>query len=136
MFAKLGLSSRTQLAAEAARRRQTTPTASGNRSAVPDVRHLADGSPAGPAEAGTVKRSREGDRPCIKRTTGVIAAAAAAALGIWGIARLLGVDVEVELGGEIRQVGPVDILVATIVAGLAAWVVYSLRGCSRRGRSA
>jgi len=64
--------------------------------------------------------------PSAKRTTDVIAVAAAAALVIWGIACLLGVDVEVELGGEIRQVGPVDILVATIVAGLAAWVVYSL----------
>ena len=62
--------------------------------------------------------------PSAKRTTGVIAVAAAAGLVIWGIARLF--DVEVELGGEIRQVGPVDILVATIVAGLAAWVVYSL----------
>ena len=64
--------------------------------------------------------------PSAKRTTGVIAVAAAAALVIWAVARLLGVDVEVELGGEIRQVGPVDILVTTIVAGLAAWVVYSL----------
>jgi hypothetical protein len=64
--------------------------------------------------------------PSAKRTTDVIAVAAAAALVIWGIARLFGVDVEVELGGEIRQVGPVDILVAAIVAGLAAWVVYSL----------
>jgi hypothetical protein len=64
--------------------------------------------------------------PSAKRTTGVVAVAAAAALAIWAVARLLGVDVEVELGGEVRQVGPVDILVTTIVAGLAAWVVYSL----------
>jgi FtsH-binding integral membrane protein len=64
--------------------------------------------------------------PSVKRTTGVVAVAAAAALAIWAVARLLGVDVEVELGGETRQVGPVDILVTTIVAGLAAWVVYSL----------
>jgi hypothetical protein len=64
--------------------------------------------------------------PSAKRTSGVVAVAAAAALIIWAVARLLGVDVEVELGGEIRQVGPVDILATTIVAGLAAWVVYSL----------
>jgi hypothetical protein len=64
--------------------------------------------------------------PSVKRTTGVVAVAAAAALAIWAVARLLGVDVQVELGGEARQVGPVDILVTTIVAGLAAWVVYSL----------
>jgi Family of unknown function (DUF6069) len=63
--------------------------------------------------------------PSGKRTSVVIALAAAAALLLWAVARLLGVDVEVELGGEIRQVGPVDILVTTIVAGLAAWVVYS-----------
>jgi hypothetical protein len=70
--------------------------------------------------------------PSAKRASGVIALAAAAALVIWAVARLLGVDVEVELGGEIRQVGPVDILVTTIVAGLAAWVVYSLLARSPR----
>ena len=64
--------------------------------------------------------------PSAKRTTDVIAVAAAAALVIWGIARLFGVDVEVEFGGETRQVGPADILVTTVVVGLAAWVVYSL----------
>jgi hypothetical protein len=64
--------------------------------------------------------------PSAKRTSVVVALAAAAALAIWAVARLLGVDVEVELGGEIRQVGPVDILVTTVVAGLAAWVVYSI----------
>jgi hypothetical protein len=64
--------------------------------------------------------------PSAKRTSGVVAVAAAAALIIWAAARLLGVDVEVELGGEIRQVGPVDILATTIVVGLAAWVVTSI----------
>jgi Family of unknown function (DUF6069) len=70
--------------------------------------------------------------PSAKRTTGVIAVAAAAALAVWAVARLLGVDVEVELGGEIRQVGPADILLATFVAGLAAWVVHSLLARSPR----
>ena len=64
--------------------------------------------------------------PSAKRATGVIAVAAAAALVIWAVARLLGVDVEVEFGGKLRQVGPADILLTTVVAGLAAWVVYSL----------
>jgi hypothetical protein len=64
--------------------------------------------------------------PSAKRATGVVTVAAAAALTIWAIARLLGVDLDVELGGQVRQVGPVDILVATILAGLAAWVVHSL----------
>jgi FtsH-binding integral membrane protein len=48
------------------------------------------------------------------------------------VARLLGVQVEVELGGEVRQVGPVDIVVATVVAGLAAWVVHSVLARSPR----
>ena len=64
--------------------------------------------------------------PSAKRATGVIAVAAAAALVISAVARLLGVDVEVGFGGEIRQVGPADILVTTVVVGLAAWVVHSL----------
>ena len=72
--------------------------------------------------------------PSAKRTTAVIAVAAVAALAIWAVARLLGVDVEVELGGEVRQVGPVGILVTTVVAGLAAWVVYSI--LARTPRSA
>ena len=49
--------------------------------------------------------------------------AVARLLVIWAVARLLGVDVEVEFGGETRQVGPADILVTTVVVGLAAWVV-------------
>jgi hypothetical protein len=60
--------------------------------------------------------------PSAKRTTGVVAAAAAAALVIWAVARLIGVDLDVELGGQVRQVGPVDIVVAAV---LAAWVVHS-----------
>jgi hypothetical protein len=70
--------------------------------------------------------------PSAKRTTGVVAVAATAALGIWAVASLLGVDLDVELGGEARQVGPVDILVTTIVTGLAAWVVYSILARSPR----
>jgi len=82
----------------------------------------------GPAPILGAKRQRKESvmHPSAKRATGVIAVAAAAALVIWAVARLLGVDVEVEFGGEIRQVGPADILVATVVVGLAAWVVYSL----------
>ena len=70
--------------------------------------------------------------PSAKRTAGVVAVAAAAALAVWAVARLLGVEVEVELGGEVRQVGPVDIVVATVVAGLAAWVVHSVLARSPR----
>jgi Family of unknown function (DUF6069) len=82
----------------------------------------------GPAPILGAKRQRKESamHPSAKRATGVIAVAAAAALVIWAVARLLGVDVEVEFGGALRQVGPVDILVTTVMVGLAAWVVNSL----------
>jgi hypothetical protein len=64
--------------------------------------------------------------PSAKRATAVTALAAAAALVIWAVARLLGVDLDVEFGGQVRQVGPADILVTTLVVGLAAWVVHSI----------
>jgi uncharacterized protein DUF6069 len=64
--------------------------------------------------------------PSAKRASGVVAVAAAAALVVWAVARLLGVDLDVELGGEVRQVGPAGILVTTVLAGLAAWAVHSL----------
>jgi hypothetical protein len=70
--------------------------------------------------------------PSAKRTTGVVAVAAAAALVVWAVARLLGVDLNVELGGEVRQVGPVDVVIATVLAGLAAWVVHSILARSPR----
>jgi hypothetical protein len=62
----------------------------------------------------------------------VVAAATAAALVVWAVARLLGVDLNVELGGEVRQVGPVDIVIATVLAGLAAWVIHSVLAPSPR----
>jgi Family of unknown function (DUF6069) len=64
--------------------------------------------------------------PSAQRTAGVIAVAAAVALALWAAARLLGVDLNVDLGGEVRQVTPADVLIATIVAGLAAWVTHSI----------
>ena len=70
--------------------------------------------------------------PSAKRTAGVVAVATAAALVVWAVARLLGVDLNVELGGEVRQVGPVDVTLTTVVAGLAAWAVLSILARSPR----
>jgi hypothetical protein len=70
--------------------------------------------------------------PSAKRTAAVVAVATAAALVVWAVARLLGLDLNVELGGEVRQVGPVDVILATVVAGLAAWAVLSILARSPR----
>jgi Family of unknown function (DUF6069) len=54
------------------------------------------------------------------------AAAAVVALAIWSAARLLGVELTVGRGADPSQVGPVDVLVATVLAGLLAWGTHSL----------
>jgi FtsH-binding integral membrane protein len=64
--------------------------------------------------------------PSAQRTAGIVAVAAAVALVLWAVARLLGVDLDVRIGGDVRQVGPADVLVTTVLAGLAAWVVHSV----------
>ena len=64
----------------------------------------------------------------------VVAVAAAAALAIWAVARLAGVDLTVQIGQEPRRVGAVDVLVATLLAGVAARVVHLL--LTRRPRTA
>jgi Family of unknown function (DUF6069) len=56
----------------------------------------------------------------------VVAAAAAVALAGWAVARLVGVDLTVRVGQDPRQVGAVDVLVTTVLAGLAAWAVHLL----------
>jgi hypothetical protein len=52
------------------------------------------------------------------------AAAAAVALAIWAVVRLLGVDLTVRIGQDSSAVGAVDVLVTTVLAGLAAWGVH------------
>jgi Family of unknown function (DUF6069) len=63
-----------------------------------------------------------------------IVVAVAAALAIWAVARLAGVDLTVQIGQEPRRVGAVDVLVATLLAGVAARVVHLL--LTRRPRTA
>jgi uncharacterized protein DUF6069 len=64
----------------------------------------------------------------------VVAAAAVVALAIWAVVRLLGVDLTVRIGQDSSEVGPLDVLVTTVLAGLAAWGVH--RVLARRARTA
>jgi len=66
-----------------------------------------------------------------RRSPGVVAAALVVALGIWALARLLGVELTVGKGLDARLVGAVDVLVTVVLAGLAAWMVEKL--LARRG---
>ncbi|HET6754028.1 MAG TPA: DUF6069 family protein [Jiangellaceae bacterium] len=65
-------------------------------------------------------------RTSAPRSGGVILVAAVVALAIWSAARLLGVELTVGKGADPSQVGPVDVLVATVLAGLLAWGGHSL----------
>jgi uncharacterized membrane protein YhaH (DUF805 family) len=65
------------------------------------------------------------------RHTGVVAAAVIVALAIWALARLLGVELTVGNGQHASHVGAVDVLVAALLAGLAAWGTRAL--LARRG---
>jgi uncharacterized protein DUF6069 len=56
----------------------------------------------------------------------VVAAGMATALVAWAVIQLLGIDLTVEAGSGTAQVGAVDVLLASLVAGLAAWGVYTL----------
>ena len=60
------------------------------------------------------------------RSGGVITVAVIVALGIWAVAELLGVELTVGKGADPDQVGPVDVLVTTVLAGLLAWGAHSL----------
>jgi hypothetical protein len=61
-----------------------------------------------------------------RRNTGVVAVAVIVALAIWALARLLGVELTVGNGQHASQVGAVDVLVAALLAGLAAWGARAL----------
>jgi hypothetical protein len=64
----------------------------------------------------------------------VLAAAAAVALAIWALARLLGVELTVGKGHDASPVGAAEVLATALLAGLAAWGVHTLlvrRGAAR-----
>jgi hypothetical protein len=61
----------------------------------------------------------------------IVTAATMVALAIWGLARMLGVELTVGKGDQASLVGADDVLVTVLVAGVAAWVVQRL--LARRG---
>jgi Family of unknown function (DUF6069) len=69
-----------------------------------------------------------------RNSLAVVAAGMLAGLVVWAVVRLFGVDLTVESGSGTAQVGVVDVLVATLVAGLAAWGVFALLLRWRRAR--
>jgi FtsH-binding integral membrane protein len=81
--------------------------------------------------------ANEGGTAMMRTTTrsslAVVAAAVAIGLVGWAVTQLLGVDLTLKDGAPMSEVGPVDVLLASLVAGLAAWGVYAL--LARRGRA-
>ena len=73
-------------------------------------------------------------RTTTRSALAVVAAGMAAALVVWAVIRLLGVDLTVEAGSGTTQVGAVDVLLASLAAGLAAWGVSALLARWRRVR--
>jgi hypothetical protein len=56
-----------------------------------------------------------------------VAAAAAAALVVWAlVGPLAGIDLTVQSGGSAQQVGPVAVLAASLLAGLAGWALLAV----------
>jgi hypothetical protein len=66
------------------------------------------------------------DQPTRRRSALTIAAAAAAGLAIWVLAQLLSVELTVGKGPDATEVGAVQVLLTSVVAGLAAWGVRAL----------
>jgi hypothetical protein len=66
----------------------------------------------------------------------VVAAAVAAALVAWAVIRLVGVELTLKDGASSAgsRVDAVDVLLTSLVAGLAAWGVYALLAHWRRAR--
>jgi hypothetical protein len=60
-----------------------------------------------------------------------VAAASLVALVIWGLARMLGVELTAGKGDRASLVGADNVLVAVLLAGVAAWAVQ--RFLARRG---
>lgn len=66
----------------------------------------------------------------VGRTTGrvlTVAGAAAAAVALWALVGPVGgVVLDVRLNGVVQRVGPVAVVVASLLAGLAAWGLLTL----------
>jgi len=73
-----------------------------------------------------------GQHAAVSAATVVVAGVAAGVL-TWGLARLSGIDPEVGRGGDTTPVGLPDVIVASLIGGVAAWAVHAL--LARRGRA-
>jgi hypothetical protein len=93
--------------------------------------------PTSSRDAGQHPDKEEHDANPTRTTPGslaVVAAGMATALVAWAVIRLLGIDLTVEAGSGTTQVDAVDVLLASLVAGLAAWGVFTLLAHWRRAR--
>ena len=73
-------------------------------------------------------------RTTTRNSLAVVAAAVVTALVGWAVIRLLSVDLTLKTDSGTSQVGVVDVLLASLVAGLAAWGVHTLLARWRRVR--
>ena len=72
-----------------------------------------------------------------RRVTGVVAAPVAAFMVWLAAGPLAGIDLTVRTGGGIQDVAPVDVVLAALAAGLAAWALrVALDRVSGGGRTA
>jgi hypothetical protein len=58
-----------------------------------------------------------------RRRTATVVIAPVAALASWALIRLIGIDLALSHGRDGSTVGPVDVFVAALAGGLAAWLV-------------
>jgi len=82
----------------------------------------------------SIRTRRNMMRTTTRSSLAVVAAGMATALIVWAVIRLLSVDLTVEAGSGATQVDAVDVLLASLVAGLAAWGVFALLAHWRRAR--
>jgi Family of unknown function (DUF6069) len=75
-------------------------------------------------------------KPTTWGSLAVVAAAVAAALVVWVVIRLAGVELTLKDGASSAgsRVDAVDVLLTSLVAGLVAWGVYALLAHWRRAR--
>jgi hypothetical protein len=59
------------------------------------------------------------------RHLAVVVLAILTGLAVWGVARLIGVELDLKDGAPSDQVGAIDVLVTTFLVSLAAWAVHA-----------
>jgi len=64
--------------------------------------------------------------PSTQRAAAIVAVAMAVGLAVWAAARILGVDLDVRMNGDLRQVGPADVVVTTLADGAAVVALMAM----------